>query len=502
MVQEYILEMKNIVKEFPGVRALNDVTIRVKKGTVHALMGENGAGKSTLMKILDGIYQPDCGQILFKGNEIKIRNTHDAINSGISMIHQELLPILDMKVCENIYLGREPTFSKSSWVNMKEMEKSAKVLFEKLDMNINPGSKMRDLSISNMQMVEIVKAISFNCDLIIMDEPTSAITEKEVQNLFRIIKSLKEKGMSIIYITHKMDELYEIADEVSVLRDGEYVGTHSIKDISNNELIKMMVGRELNQVFPKEEICLGEIKFQVKNLCKKGVFKDISFDVKKGEIFGVAGLVGAGRSELFESIFGITKVNSGEIYIEGKLVKIKSPKDALKNRMGLVTEDRKASGLFLPLSVIDNIAFSNLNKYAIGQWIIESRRKSAAIDFVKKLNIKTPGLNQIINFLSGGNQQKVILARWLLTEPEILILDEPTRGIDVGAKSEVHKLISALAKEGKCIILISSELPEVLGMSDRIMVMHEGTVAGIMNRNEYQDIMQEKILALASGQAI
>jgi inositol transport system ATP-binding protein len=499
LTEEYLLEMKNIIKEFPGVKALNDVTLKVRKGTVHALMGENGAGKSTLMKILNGIYHPDSGSVLFKGKEVKIRSPYDAISTGISMIHQELHPILDMKVAENIFLGREPTLGKSSWVSVKKMETEAKKLFDRLNIPIDPRSKMRELSISNMQMVEIAKAISYDCELIIMDEPTSAITEREVQNLFKIIHSLKEKGVSIIYITHKMDELFSIADEVTVLRDGEYIDTKSASEITKEELISMMVGRELKHVFPKNVVEIRDVFLSVRGLSKNGVFENISFNVRRGEIFGVAGLMGAGRTEVFESIFGITTPDSGEIIINGKRVEIKSPKDAIQNKISLVTEDRKASGLFLPMSVRDNIAFCSLHRYSIGQWIVDRKMNDCCSEYVKKLDIKTPGLGQIINFLSGGNQQKAILAKWLLTDPDIFILDEPTRGIDVGAKAEVHKLMSALAAEGKCIILISSELPEVLGMSDRIMVMHEGKVAGIVDRNELGDDAQEKILALASG---
>jgi inositol transport system ATP-binding protein len=493
---EYILEMEGINKEFPGVKALNNVQLRVKKGTVHALMGENGAGKSTLMKILNGLYSPDSGKIKFKGKEIKLRSPHDAICSGISMIHQELSPIPHMTVAENIFLGRESLRGRTGLVNDKEMEEKTKKLLQALDITLDPKTKMKDLSIANMQMVEIAKAISYNAELIIMDEPTSAISEKEVERLFKIMRSLKEKGVSIIFISHRLDEIFKIADEVTVLRDGEYVGTERIENITKDRLIEMMVGRELKHMFPKKEVEIGEVIFEVKNFTKRGVFYNINFSVRRGEILGIAGLMGAGRTEVVESIFGITKPDAGEIYIKGQKVRINSPVDSIKNKIGLLTEDRKLTGLFSPLSVRDNIIMASVDNYVRGFLVDGKKVYKECKNMIEQLRIKTPGLDQIVKRLSGGNQQKILIARWLLTCPEILILDEPTRGIDVGAKAEIHRLMVGLAREGKAIIMISSELPEVLGMSDRIIVMHEGRVTGELTRDE---ATQDKIMRYATG---
>lgn len=497
MVSEYILEMEGINKEFPGVKALKNVTLRVKKGTVHALVGENGAGKSTLMKILNGIYVPDSGVIKFRGKEIKLRSPMDALRNGISMIHQELTPIPNMTVAENIFLGREPLLGNLPIVDDREMINMTRKLFESLQMNINPSSLMKHLSIAQMQMVEIAKAISYNSELIIMDEPTSAISEKEVLHLFKIIRDLKNKGISIIFISHRFDEIYEIADEVTVLRDGEHIFTGTLKNVGREKLIEMMVGRELKQMFPKEDAEIGEVVLEVRNLTKEGVFYGVSFKVRRGEILGIAGLMGAGRTEVVESIFGIRQYDAGEIYINGKKVDIKSPIDAINNKLALITEDRK-TGLFLPLTVEENIIMASLNNYTKGLFVDRKKVSEDCKKQVDQLKIKTPSLKQRIKFLSGGNQQKLLIARWLLTYPEILILDEPTRGIDVGAKAEIHKLITKMAKEGKAIIMISSELPEILGMSDRIIVMHEGRVKGELKRGEAS---QEKIMRYAMGLA-
>ncbi len=497
MENNYILEVEDATISFPGVLALDNVHLKVKKGTVHALMGENGAGKSTLMKILIGIYRADSGTVKFRGEELKIENTHDALKKGISMIHQELSPVPYMTVAENIYLGREPVYAKTGLVNMHKMVNDTVALFEKLKIKgINPKSKMRDLSIANMQMVEIAKAISYNSDLIIMDEPTSAITEKEVEHLFEIIHDLKANGISIIYITHKMDEVFKITDEVTVLRDGKFVGTEPASGLNKDMLIEMMVGRELKNVFPKEETVIGDVILSVRNLTKKGQFENISFDLRYGEILGIAGLMGAGRTEVIQSLFGITRPDSGEIYINNKKIEIKTPEDAIKNKMALLTEDRKQSGLFLTLSVKDNIIMASMRNFLKGLFVNNKKVNETCEGEKGKLDIRTPSINQRIQYLSGGNQQKVLISRWLLTYPDILILDEPTRGIDVGAKSEIHKLMSGLAKEGKAVIMISSELPEILGMSDRILVMHEGRLTGELSREE---ATQERILAFATG---
>lgn len=498
MNKDYVLEMINITKEFPGVKALDNVQLKVKKGTVHALMGENGAGKSTLMKILIGIYTPDSGKIIFDGEELKVSAIKNALDKGISMIHQELSPIRNMTVAENIFLGREPSY-KFGWVKAKELEEKTRKLFEKLEIDIDPKAKMSELSIANTQMVEIAKAISYNSKLIIMDEPTSAITEKEVHHLFKIIRSLKQEGVSIIYITHKMDELAQITDEVTVLRDGKYIGTKSSDQITKDELIEMMVGRELNQIFHKQQVEIKELALSVQQLSKKGKFENISFEVRKGEIVGIAGLMGSGRTEVLESVFGINPSDSGEIYVHGEKATIRSPRDAIRYGMGLLTEDRKLTGLFLPLSVQDNIITVTIEQYAKGGFLNEKKIREDCQRLSDQLAIKTPSLQQLIKYLSGGNQQKALIARWLLQDPDILFLDEPTRGIDVGAKSEIYNLIFDLAKKGKAIVVVSSELPEILGLSDRIIVMHDGKKTGELSREE---ATQERIMELATGELV
>ncbi len=496
---EYILEMHNMIKHFPGVLAANKINLRVRRGTVHALMGENGAGKSTMMKMLIGLYQPDGGEIRFNGKTVRIDTTQKALELGISMIHQELNPVPQMTISENIWLGREPLKNRLGRIDHKKMKQDTSILLENLGISLDPNTKMAELSVASQQMVEIAKAISYNSELIIMDEPTSAITEKEVEHLFRIIHDLKEKNISIIYITHKMDEVFKISDDITVLRDGEYISTDKSEDINKNSLITKMVGRDLNQVFPKIDVPIGDVILKVENLSRDGNFRDVSFELREGEILGIAGLMGAGRTELIETIFGIYPKTDGKINIRGLEAKIESPRDALEHRLALLTEDRKDSGLFLSLSVKENIAIANINTYLHGIQLNQSNIRKDCYDQVEKLRIKTPGINQKIENLSGGNQQKALISRWLLTNPDILLLDEPTRGIDVGAKSEIHKLMGEIVKTGKSIIMISSELPEVLGMSDRVLVMHEGECMGILDRNEST---QENILALASGEKI
>ncbi|NLU53681.1 MAG: sugar ABC transporter ATP-binding protein [Clostridiaceae bacterium] len=495
MEAEYILMMDNITKTFPGVKALDNVKLHVRKGTVHALMGENGAGKSTLMKILIGIYNPDGGTITFKGQKVDIHDTNTALNLGISMIHQELSPIPHMTVAENIFLGREP-LNKFGLVDKKKMNADAVKLFEKLGIKIDPRMLMKDLTVAQTQMVEIAKAISYNSSLIIMDEPTSAITEKEVEHLFEIIHGLRAEGVSIIYITHKMDEVFKISDDITVFRDGQHIATVPANTIDKNGLISMMVGRELTQIFPKEEAEIGDVILSVKNLSREGKFRDVSFELRRGEILGFAGLMGAGRTEVMESIFGIAGYDSGEIYINGKKVDIKTPRDAIKHGMAFLTEDRKRTGIMAVLSVRDNITIASMDKFKKGLFLNKKEINATCNEEKSRLSIKTPNLDQLIKFLSGGNQQKVLISRWLLTTPDILILDEPTRGIDVGAKSEIHRLMCGLAKEGKAVIMISSEMPEILGMSDRVIVMHEGRITGEFSRSEAD---QEKIMQCATG---
>jgi len=499
MAEEYLLEMEHIRKEFPGVLALNEVSLRVRSGTVHALMGENGAGKSTLMKVLLGIYRPEKGSIRFDGVTHEVMDIRKSLQYGISMIHQELSPIPYMTVAENIFLGREPVHGKTGWVNSKVQNQQTQELFNELEIDIDPTEKMVNLSIANMQMVEIATAISYNSKLIIMDEPTSAITEKEVAHLFRMINNLRDKGVAIIYITHKMDEVFQISDEVTILRDGTFVDSKLSSKIDKNGLISMMVGRELTNFFPKIDVKITEVKLEVRNLTLPGKFEDVSFNVRKGEILGIAGLMGSGRTEVVESIFGIYPPASGQILIDDKEIKIKQPMDAIAAGMGLLTEDRKLSGLFLPLSVMDNMVYSSIGNF-MGRFGLDFKKMNEECEKQRKsLSVKTPSLEQKVVNLSGGNQQKVLIARWLLTEPDILFLDEPTRGIDVGAKSEIHKLMSKLAENGKAIIMVSSEMPEILGMSDRILVMHEGVKAGELSR---EDATQERILQLAAGETL
>ncbi|WP_428943418.1 sugar ABC transporter ATP-binding protein [Pantoea sp. FN060301] len=490
----YALEAEGISKFFPGVKALNSVSLRVKPGTVHALMGENGAGKSTLMKCLIGIYRPDDGIIRVKGKPVQFQDTMDALRSGISMIHQELNLVPHMTVAENIWLGREPV--RYGFVDHGRLNRLTKDLLGKLNIRLTPERLVGDLSIASQQMVEIAKAVSWNADVVIMDEPTSALTETEVSHLFAIIRDLREQGKAIIYISHKMDEIFAITDEVSVFRDGAWVGSDSTASYSRQSLITQMVGRELTQLFPKFNNNIGEEVLTVRNLHRQDVFHDISFSVRRGEILGVAGLVGAGRSEVMESLFGMTHPDGGEILIDGVPVNIDSPATAIEKGLAFLTEDRKKSGLFLVLSVMENMSIVNMPEYSSkGGFVSHVQMAKDCMEQIRRLNIKTPTMDQIINNLSGGNQQKVLIARWLLAQPKVLILDEPTRGIDVGAKAEIYRLISELANRGVAIIMVSSELPEILGMSDRVMVMHGGRITGILDK-ETAD--QESILSLAS----
>ena len=496
MEDRRILEMRSISKEFPGVKALDNVELTLHRGRVCALMGENGAGKSTLMKVLLGIYTPNSGKITFKGEEVVIKNPHEALNMGISMIHQELNPVIERSIMENIWLGREPLRGKVGLVDHKKMYSDTEKLLKELELDLDPKEKMRNLTVAQMQMVEIVKAVSYNSEIVIMDEPTSSLTSKEVEHLFRIIEKLKEQNKAIVYISHKMDEIYRIADDITIFRDGKYIGTYEAKDVSREQLINLMVGREIKDMFPKTECTIGDVKIKVENLSAGNVFENINFEVKKGEILGFAGLVGSGRTEVMETLFGVRRKSGGKITIDNKEVEINTPNDGIKNKIAMLTEDRRDTGIFPMLSVKDNIVISNMDLYLRGILLNNKKIQKDCEKYKSEIRIKTPSITEQIKNLSGGNQQKVLIARWLLTEPEILILDEPTRGIDVGAKSEIHSLISTLASQGKSIILISSELPEILGMSDRIVVMHEGKITGILNRGE---ATQELIMKYATG---
>lgn len=491
---EKLLEMKNICKSFGTNRVLKNVQFDLFAGEVHALIGENGAGKSTLMKILMGMYKKDSGSLSVMGSDEAYANPDQALKAGVAMIHQELNPIPDMSVAENIFLGKE----KRKWifVDKKEQEKEAEKYLDMLGVELDPSALMRDLSVSEMQMVEIAKALSYGARIIIMDEPTSAITEAEVEKLFQNIRMLKEKGTGIIYISHKMDELFKISDRITVLRDGQYVFSKETEKLQANDLIKAMVGREITEIYPESKSRVGEVILKVKHASRKGEFKKIDFELHSGEKLGIAGLMGAGRTELMMAVFGAAKLAEGEIEIKGNVVKIKSPKDAIRHKIALVTEDRKRYGLNLSASVEDNavsVIEGSLSKFGFYN---KKAGKKAAAEMTGRMNTKITGMDQTVGSLSGGNMQKVVLAKWLLNDPDIIIFDEPTRGIDVGAKAEIYKIIEELACRGKGIIIISSEMPELIGLSQRIIVLHEGEQTGELRDKE---MTQENIMTLASG---
>ena len=499
-MSEYLLEMRGISKSFPGVKALDDVSIKVKPGTVHALMGENGAGKSTLMKCLFGIYSMDKGEVWFQGEQTHIVNANDALHKGIAMVHQELQPILERSIAENIFCGRYPTKKVLgiTVIDHKAMYDRTKELLEEVRMDFNPRVKLSTLSLSQMQSVEIAKAVSVDAKIVIMDEPTSSLTENEVEALFTIIDDLKKRGISIIYISHKMDEILKISDEVSIMRDGKYVGTWAAKELTTDMIIAKMVGRELTNLFPPKDNVPGEVVLEVADFTSisSKSFKDVNFSLRKGEILGIGGLVGAQRTELMEGIFGIRSTTSGVIKYKGKELKIRRPKDAIKDGIALLTEDRRATGIFGVLSIEDNVAVASLDKYIDYGFVLNNKKILALVqENIAKLSIKTPSTKTLIQSLSGGNQQKVIISRWLANDPDVLILDEPTRGIDVGAKYEIYTIMLELAKQGKSIIMISSEMSELIGMSDRIMVMCNGRVTGEISREE---ATQEKVMGLAT----
>jgi len=483
--------MHDIDKSFYLNKVLQGVQIKVKAGSVHALMGENGAGKSTLMRILAGILRCDKGTVYIAGEQVEIGSPSEARHLGVAMIHQELSSLLDMTVAENIYLSREP--GKCGMVDYKRMYRDTETLMKRLKMQIDPKAKMRKLRVADQQMVEIAKAISFNARIIIMDEPTSAITDREVETLFGIIRSLKEQGKAIIYISHKMDEVFQICDEITILRDGQYVGSWLAPELDGDSLIKNMVGRELNEIFPKVQVPIGDTLLEVKNLNCKGQFHDVSFKVHRGEILGVAGLVSAGRTEVMRTLFGLAPADSGEIVLDGKPIKAKKPIDAIDKGIAFVTEDRKKEGIVPQMSVAHNITLPSMKRFCRG--LIDRRKESKTItEQIKALSIKTKAPSQVVASLSGGNQQKVILSKWLLGEPKLLILDEPTRGIDVGAKAEIYKLMCAYVAKGNAIIMVSSEMPEVMGMADRIVVLSNRSMGGELAREEFT---QENIMQLA-----
>jgi methyl-galactoside transport system ATP-binding protein/inositol transport system ATP-binding protein len=492
----YLLEITDVVKLFQGVRALSGVSMNVRAGEVHALVGENGAGKSTLMKCLIGLQQPTSGTIYFDGAERQIKNTAQALNIGISMIHQELCPVLHRSIMENIWLGREPR-NRLGLVDHKKMHDKTKELLASVEVYDDPKTLMRDLTVAKMQMIEITKAISYDAKLIIMDEPTSSLTSKEVEHLFRIIQQLRQKNIAIIYISHKMEEIFKITDRITIFRDGAYIATRNTGEVSMDEVIRLMVGRDLNEMYVKKPVEPGEVLLEVEGLSCGNLFANVSFSVRSGEILGIAGLVGAGRTEVLETIFGMRPKTTGKVYIKGREIHFKSPKDAIQNGIALLTEDRRSSGIFEVLSVSYNIAVANMDSYVRKNGLLDQKKIDADCErYQKKIRIKASGMSQQIQYLSGGNQQKALIARWLLTDPHVLLLDEPTRGIDIGAKAEIYKLIEELAKAGKSIIMVSSELSEVIGMSDRILVMHEGRVTDVLeNRDGFS---QERIMAFAT----
>lgn len=493
---KYVLEMENITKEFPGVKALDNVQLKLKPGTVHALMGENGAGKSTLMKCLFGIYEKDTGKILLDGVEVNFKSTKEALENGVSMVHQELNQVLQRNVLDNIWLGRYPI--KGFFVDEKKMYEDTINIFKDLDIKVDPRKKVADLPIAERQMIEIAKAVSYKSKVIVMDEPTSSLTEKEVEHLFRIIKRLKESGVAIVYISHKMEEIKMISDEITILRDGKWISTNDVSKISTEQIISMMVGRDLTERFPKKDNTVKEMILEVKNLTalNQPSIQDVNFELYKGEILGIAGLVGSKRTEIVESIFGMRPKEKGEIILNGKTVKNKNPEDAIKNGFALVTEERRSTGIFSMLDISFNSVISNLDRYKNKFRLLKNKDMEKDTKWiVDSMRVKTPSYTTKIGSLSGGNQQKVIIGRWLLTEPEVLMLDEPTRGIDVLAKFEIYQLMIDLAKKDKGIIMISSEMPELLGVTDRILVMSNGRVAGIVKTSETN---QEEIMELSA----
>ncbi len=499
MIQEismdYILEMKSISKSFPGVKALSNANLRVKSGEVHALVGENGAGKSTLMNVLLGAVEPNSGEIIYRGKKVFLHSPHEALLHGISMVHQEMSLIPSVSVAENIWIGREPEFTTFGLISEKKRLARTQALLDKYHIDIDPRSIVRTLSIANMQLVEIVRAISYSPKILIMDEPTSSLSDREILLLYDIIKSLKKEGTTVMFISHKLDEVFKLCDRITVMRDGSYINDFASDGITKEELIARIAGREISEMYPKIPCEIKETVLEVKNISHKALFKNISFQVRAGEILGLFGLVGAGRTETMEGIFGIRPMDEGEIYLNGNRVTIRSPKEAIHYGLAMVTEDRRKNGIISKISVKYNISLANLKKISSGNvWIRKTKETEDIKELADKLAVKTPTLNQPIGALSGGNQQKAIIARWLYTNPKVLILDEPTRGIDVGSKSEIHRMISALAGQGLAVIMISSECEEVMGISDRIIVFHGGHISGEFKRPEFD---QEELIQSA-----
>ena len=491
---ESILELKNIVKQFSGVEVLHQVSFSLEQGEVHALLGENGAGKSTLVKIITGVYQPDAGEIWLNGGQAHFSDTRESRKFGIAAIYQELSLFPDLDVAENIFVGRQPT-TRGGRIDWRKLYAEAGKLLSTLGVHLELKRKARTLSIAEQQMVEIARAFSINARILIMDEPTSSLTLNEVEDLFRLVRRLRDEGTAIIFISHRLEELFELADRVTVLRDGSYIDTRQIKDVTRDDLIRMMVGRKITNLFPKQQVEPGGIVLQVDHLTRDDAFVDISFELRSGEILGMAGLVGAGRTDVARAIFGVSPPTSGTIRLDGKDVQITSPRQAIDLGLAYVPEDRQLFGLIPPMDITSNVSLPQLHDYANRGWIRDKVERQAAFKAAQQMEVRANSIWQKVRELSGGNQQKVVLAKWLSTEPKVLILDEPTRGIDVGTKAAVHALMSKLASEGMAILMISSELPEVLGMSDRIIVMREGRLTGQFSRAE---ATQEKIMSAAT----
>jgi methyl-galactoside transport system ATP-binding protein len=492
---EFLLEMREICKYFPGVRALDHVTFRVRRGSVHALMGENGAGKSTLMKCLFGMYGRDGGEVLLDGEMVDFKNPVDALRHGVAMVHQELNQALSRTVMDNIWLGRYPTVG--GVVSERRMLRDTEEIFASLGITVDPRRRMSTMSVSDRQMVEIAKAVSYRARILVFDEPTSSLNDREVEHLFRIIRMLRDQGCGIVYISHKMEEILAISDEVTVMRDGKWIATEAASALTVDEIIRLMVGRTLENRFPEKNNRPAEPILEVRGLCARhNLLRDVSFTLRRGEILGVAGLAGAGRSELLEAIYGLSERKSGELFKDGKPILNRTPREAIGNGFALLTEERRATGIFGVLSIRENATVTNLRRYRIGGLMLSDRRLRRATDWaIRSMRIKTPHQRTQIRTLSGGNQQKVILGRWLLTEPDILLLDEPTRGIDIGAKYEIYRLIIELAEEGKGVIMVSSEMPELLGVCDRILVLSNGRAAGEVSADR---ATQEEIMTLAA----
>lgn len=496
MNQEYILEMKEITMQFPGVKALDCVSLQVKKGEVLGLIGENGAGKSTLMKVLLGINHPTAGSIVFNGKPFAPKSPNDALHSGISMIHQEISLIPEMTVAENIWLGREKRFQRYHIIDGKKRAEETKKFLELLDLDIDPDKHVSELPVAQMQLVELARAVSYDADVIIMDEPTSALTDVETQKLFRIVRQVSEKGTAVIFISHKLEELLEICDRITVLRDGQYVDTKATTDLSKNQLINLMVGREITDMYPKEQTQIGKEIFSCKGISRRGSFQDVSFSVHEGEILGFCGLMGAQRTEIVQAIFGLEPPERGEMYLNGEKISNKNPKAAIHRHFALVTEDRLRRGALHTLPIRDNMSLAYLEKVCCAGFVDKKAEARDCKKMVDSMNIKMRNLTQPIGSLSGGNQQKVIIGRWLLTQPQVFILDEPTRGIDVGAKAEIYRLIGKMAKSGKAIMMVSSELPELMGICDRILVVREGRLVADVPRSQFS---QDLLMSYAFG---